>query len=281
MSGLRYNFDKAIPFNNNLDNQLLYVSHDYFDTDWLSIPHTHNCTELFYCVKGIGQFVFNDTTLPVGSNDLIIVNANTEHTEKSYPTNRLEYIVLGVSNINFDINNSQNKGWLSLNFADKEDDIFSLLNELLHELNNKSRNYERIVSLLADIIIIKITRHAQILDGPLNKKDSNKECEKIKRYIDLNFHENISLDELANMVHLNKFYLTHRFTEVYDISPINYLFSVRIKESKYLLSQTNYSVGQISQILGFSSPSYFSQHFKKKVGLSPVGYKKSLRSLNH
>lgn len=274
MSGLRYNLDKGIPFNNNLDNQLLYVSHDHFDTDWLSIPHTHHCTELFYCIKGIGQFIFNDTILPVGSNDLIIVNSNTEHTEKSYSTNRLEYIVLGVSNINFDLDTTNNKGWLALNFADKNDDILNLLNELLHELENKKRNYERVISLLTDTILIKITRHALSFEEHTNKKDSNKECEKIKRYIDLNFHANISLDELANMVHLNKFYLTHRFTKVYDTSPINYLFSVRIKESKYLLSQTNYSVAQISQILDFSSPSYFSQRFKKKVGISPAAYKK-------
>lgn len=273
MSGIRYDFKDGIPFNNNL--QLLYVASDKYGLDWHSIPHSHSCTELFYCVRGIGQFIINNETFPVGSNDLIIVNSDTEHTEISYPTNPLEYIVLGVSNINFNLDNTSNQGWLALNFSNYNDDIVNLLTELLHELQYKRRNYERIVSLLIDIIFVKITRHAESTFEKVGKKYSNKECDTIKRYIDLNFQDKITLDDLANMVHLNKFYLSHRFTEVYNMSPINYLFHVRIKESKYLLTQTNYSVSQISQILGFSSPSYFSQHFRKKVGVSPSQHKKS------
>lgn len=272
MSGLKYEFEDSIPFGNGL--QLLYVTSEVFNTDWHSIPHSHSCTELFYCVSGIGQFIINNETLPVGSNDLIIINSNIEHTEISYSTNPLKYIVLGVDNIHFDLDNSQNRGWLALNFSSKKDDIINVLNELLYELRFKRRHYEKIISLLSSAILFRITRHAALSYETIRPKDSNMECDKVKRYIDLNFHSNITLDNLSEVVHLNKFYLSHKFSEVYNISPMNYLLNVRIKESKYLLDNTNYSVSQISQILGFSSPSYFSQSFKKKVGVSPSQYKK-------
>lgn len=271
MSGLRYEFEEAISLENNI--QLLYITSEKFDIDWHSIPHSHSCTELFYCVSGIGEFIINGDKTPVGSNDLIIVESNIEHTEKSYPTNPLQYIVIGVDNIHFDLKNSQNHGWLSLNFNSKNDDILNILNEVLHELKYKRRNYEKIISLLTSTILFKITRHAASTFEYTRSNKSNIDCEKIKRYIDLNFHSNITLDDLADVAHLNKFYLSHRFTEVYDISPMNYLLNVRVKESKYLLTNTNYSISQVSQILGFSSSSYFSQSFKKEVGISPSQYK--------
>ena len=61
-------------------------------------------------------------------------------------------------------------------------------------------------------------------------------------------------------------------------SPISYLLARRIAEGKHLLENSNYSVSQISLSLGFSSPSYFTQRFKKAVGLSPLEYRWSVRA---
>ena len=53
----------------------------------------------------------------------------------------------------------------------------------------------------------------------------------------------------------------------------------RIVESRYLLSETDLSLTQIAQMLGFSSPSYFSQAFRKAQGISPIDYRKSTKRL--
>ncbi|MEG0306013.1 MAG: AraC family transcriptional regulator, partial [Oscillospiraceae bacterium] len=98
-----------------------------------------------------------------------------------------------------------------------------------------------------------------------------------KKYIDANYPENITIDFLAELTHLNKFYLMHAFTREYNISPINYLIERRIRESKYLLANTDHSLAQISNILGFSSPSYFSQSFKRLEKTSPREYRNSHR----
>ncbi len=58
---------------------------------------------------------------------------------------------------------------------------------------------------------------------------------------------------------MNKYYLVHSFSKEYGVSPINYLIGRRIEESRYLLADTNHSLSQISHMLGFSSPSYFSR----------------------
>lgn len=68
--------------------------------------------------------------------------------------------------------------------------------------------------------------------------------------------------------------MVHAFSREYGVSPINYLISRRIQESRYLLSDTDHSLSQISHMLGFSSPSYFSQSFRKLEGMSPMEYRK-------
>ena len=72
---------------------------------------------------------------------------------------------------------------------------------------------------------------------------------------------------------MNKYYVVHSFTKQIGVSPINYLITKRISEAKNLLKTTNYSIRDISSIVGFSTSSYFSQMFKKVTGLSPKEYK--------
>ena len=105
----------------------------------------------------------------------------------------------------------------------------------------------------------------------------NRECAEIKRYLDTNYREDISLDLLAELAHLNKYYLAHTFQREYGISPITYLNRRRIEESKHMLGNTSYSLAQISELMGFSSPSYFSQCFRKAEGMTPNEYRRQTR----
>lgn len=96
---------------------------------------------------------------------------------------------------------------------------------------------------------------------------------KIKNYIDSHYSEDITLDFLAGLTYINKFHLVHSFTKQVGLSPINYVINRRIEESKNLLKTTNYSVRDITTIVGFSNSSYFSQTFKKMTGESPRSYR--------
>ena len=68
---------------------------------------------------------------------------------------------------------------------------------------------------------------------------------------------------LAEVAHVNKYHLSHTFQREYGISPISYLITRRIREGRHMLENTSYSLSQIAHSIGFSSPSYFSQSFRK------------------
>lgn len=149
---------------------------------------------------------------------------------------------------------------------------------IIAEVETKHDDYELICQNLLQIIIALVKRNAHTEFTFLESPSVSKECSVAYDYINLNFKTQITLDELADVVHMNKFYLSHEFKKSYGISPVNYIIQKRIKESKSLLKKTDHSLTQIATIVGFSSPSYFSQIFKKSEHMSPSDYRKFVRN---
>ena len=234
--------------------KLLYVSTAKYGGDWHSLMHTHACTELFYVVGGMGQFKVAEKLIPVSPDDLVIVNPNVEHTEVSLNASPLEYIVLGVEGMEFAADENGDRRYSAFNFHSGREDILPYLRGMLREIEQKSAGYEVVCQDLLEILVVKLMRHTDFSLTVTPAQQSSKECAEARRYIDSNFKENISLDQLAELTHVNKYYLVHSFSKEYGVSPINYLIGRRIEESRYLLADTNHSLSQISHMLGFSSP---------------------------
>lgn len=264
--------------------KLLYVSTAKYGGDWHSTLHTHACTEIFYVVGGSGKFNIEGKLLPVTTDDMVIVNPNVEHTEVSYNKRPLEYIVLGVEGLEYSAGEDADERWFMTNMQNAREALLHALREMLREIEYKAVGYELICQDLLEVLILRLMRHAGLQFLPTKTehrkpgRKPSKECAAVRHYIDNHFKENINLDMLSELVHVNKYYMVHSFTKEYGISPINYLISRRIEESKYLLSDTDHSLSQISHMLGFSSPSYFSQSFRRLEGISPMEFRRSSRS---
>ena len=264
--------------------KLLYVSTAKYGGDWHSTLHTHACTEIFYVVGGSGKFNIEGKLLSVTTDDMVIVNPNVEHTEVSYNKRPLEYIVLGVEGLEYSAGEDADERWFMTNMQNAREALLHALREMLREIEYKAVGYELICQDLLEVLILRLMRHAGLQFLPTKTehrkpgRKPSKECAAVRHYIDNHFKENINLDMLSELVHVNKYYMVHSFTKEYGISPINYLISRRIEESKYLLSDTDHSLSQISHMLGFSSPSYFSQSFRRLEGMSPMEFRRSSRS---
>lgn len=244
-----------------------------YEGDWDSIPHIHHFTELFYVVKGNGSFCLRNEIFQISSNDLIIVPSNTEHTERSYNANPLEYIVLGIEGITFlDAGTSGSR--IIYNYTEKTE-LLNLLNLILKEVQNKQPGYHLVCQNLLDVLLIQIIRRQKLVPATISSTKMSKECGQIKQYLDSNYADNITLDTLAAMAHMNKYSFVHAFTKYAGQSPIRYLITRRLDTSKNLLTSTDFSISQIAASVGFSSPSYFSQVFRKEMNMTPNEYRKT------
>lgn len=280
MSRNHYGLDKNLSLTIRGTIKLLSVASATYGGDWHSLPHTHNHMELFYIVGGKGQFLIEDKLYPVSASKLVIINNNVSHTEIGVKEAPLQYIVLGIEGLKLPAGEASNGQYVILDSFDESREIFSCIKNILREMEIKSPGYEDICQAYTEILTIRLMRSIE-LAVPLESQSgaSNRQCAVAKRYIDLHFKEALTLEQLAEQAHVNKYYLSHAFKREYGISPINYMISRRIKESKYLLEETDLSVSDISQLLGFSSLSYFSQVFHKSQGSSPMEYRQSVRRL--
>jgi AraC-like DNA-binding protein len=280
MGNTRYLINKN---NYNSNYELLYISKSKFENDWHSTAHFHPFTEIFFIINGKGNFHLNDSIVNVNKWDLIIINPNCLHTEKSSLSDvPLEYIVLGVDNLllnfpeSYSLTNDEKQIDLYkiMNFSKDKNLILNYFNQLINEIENKEFNYEFVCKSILTLFITHIIRNTtSLLFIEESQEKLNLECIKIKSYIDAHYAQNITLDFLSNLSYMNKFHLVHTFTKQIGQSPINYVISKRIEESKNLLSTTGYSIRDISSIVGFSNSSYFSQMFKKVAGISPKSYR--------
>ena len=235
--------------------------------------HAHDCTELFYVVSGTGRFHVEGHFFPVAADDLVVINPNVEHTELSRDNRPLEYIVLGVEGLEFSPAQEDDSRYCVMSLQGQREEILPLLRSLLREAALKQTGYELVCQNILEIMAVQLGRRVELSSSATGRYTS-KECALVRRYIDSHFKENITLSQLSDLVHINKYYLVHTFSREYGVSPISYLISRRLQESKYLLTRTNHSLSQISHMLGFSSPSYFSQSFRRAEKMSPLEYRK-------
>lgn len=273
MSNQNYIFtlspDTFLPYSLKLRN----VGSAKYGGDWHSTPHVHNYTELFYIVGGQGQFRIDDELFSVSADQLVIVNPNIAHTEVSYDAHPMEYIVIGIEGLELSVD--RNSGGRFCIFSFPEDNhALTCMQHILQEMQTRNPHYQTLCQAYMEILVVQLLRDASFSGTSVSADPVNsRQCTMIRRYIDNHYKEPLTLDLLAEKANVNKYYLSHMYKEAYSISPISYMIACRIKEGKRLLADTDLPLSQISSILGFSSPSYFSQSFRKAEGVSPVEYR--------
>ncbi len=271
----RHQYPAPLPSSPEDALRLLYISRDQYSGDWNSSLHTHGCAELFFITGGHGRFRTRREEFPVAIHDAIIVNANVPHTEVSQLDSPLEYTVLGVEGLE---TMAGAEGYTMLHLRAGWEELMNCLLLMLQEAGEALPGYERICRSLLDVVLVRLSRQRDfVLSGEAADTRSSRECDLVRRYIENHFKENLSLDQLAQLAHLNKYYLAHAFRREFGVSPINYLISRRIEESRFLLRETDHTLSLIAQILGFSSASYFSQCFRRVEGISPMEYRRQHR----
>ena len=95
----------------------------------------------------------------------------------------------------------------------------------------------------------------------------------VESYIQENYIHNITLDTLSQVARSNKTSLTQAFKKTYGTTPLRYIIQLRLAKAKELLVETNISISEISELVGFQTIHYFSRFFKEKEHCSPLEYR--------
>lgn len=97
-----------------------------------------------------------------------------------------------------------------------------------------------------------------------------------KRYIEQNFHRDISLEEVSRNVNISPYYFSKVFKEETQMNFIEYVTGMRIEKAKLLLSDGQMNIKEVCRETGYGDPNYFSRIFKKMVGVTPTEYREKM-----
>lgn len=96
-----------------------------------------------------------------------------------------------------------------------------------------------------------------------------------KAYVDLNFNQPLTLNEVAEKVYVAPAYFSTLFKKETGVSFVQYMTSVRLANARRMLDDLSYSVSQVAEAVGYKDVKYFSKLFTEKYGISPVQFRKN------
>lgn len=109
-------------------------------------------------------------------------------------------------------------------------------------------------------------------------RDLGSEAQQLVRkamaYIHTHYAENISSESLARYLEIGEDFLQRCFQHETGVALMTYLDRYRVNEAKTLLATTEKSIGEIAEAVGFADNKYFSQVFRREVGMPPSAYRR-------
>jgi YesN/AraC family two-component response regulator len=179
----------------------------------------------------------------------------------------------------------------ALSFSEKRLLIFGLLNHLIksiietHSVQAKTLN-DLLLKALNDLSIstqlsdafstLEIIIHSVLNILSQSKISASSSVAKVCKFIDAHYHEDITLTAMAAYANLNSQYLSKLFKEETGRTFSDYLTEQRIYQSKQLLTKTTFNIQEISRLVGYNDPNYFTRTFKKYELISPTMYRDHL-----
>ena len=259
--------------------QLIYAENSRDDHDWKSLMHSHDVCEVFYITSGRGFFQMEEDRYEVVKDDVVIVNPHVAHLEHSEGEQPLEYIVLAISDVEF--RTADNRYGLDSPVlprgAKRRQSLRYCFQAILDELSDQPEHYLLAIDNLLTWLLIQLSREVRLYGRDATEKVYSPQILIAKQYLDNYYANRIDIDFLAQKTFLSKYHFIRQFKEEVGESPMSYLSRRRIREACSLLVYSDYSVTQICNMVGFDNPLYFSQSFKKAVGVSPTVYRTTHR----
>lgn len=104
--------------------------------------------------------------------------------------------------------------------------------------------------------------------------DARRMVAQVVAFIHEHYAEPISREEMASQLGVSARHLTRCFHQAMGISPITYLNRYRVKRAKQLLDASDKNISEIAEAVGFSSSNYFTDAFRREMGMSPRDYRR-------
>lgn len=283
---------------------VLLLSGDYWKIS--DIPsgrqHFHNCLEIGICHSDSGFIEFYGKQIPFREGDVTIIPKNVPHTTYSTPGTESHWSYLYIDprelfrNMlpstwpDFDLSSCATQDFHPIFSREQYPQLYYLVHGIIRELEEQKPNYQFSAKGLLLTFYIAICRiqsekkseeEAQEPSAPPNsikqEADNSLVIAPALKYIETNYMQQFSIDQLAALCHWSPTHFRRVFHEIMGIPPLDYVNSTRITQACNLLQSTEESILNISEMVGFRSVSSFNRCFIKIKQIAPREYRKQAK----
>ena len=233
--------------------------------------------QLLYVASGKAHFIINGKDREVSAGHMVLYLPRQEQNYVYYGKDKPE--VYWVHFTGSDVKNILKHYDIPL-----DDNIFYcgivstyayLWKEMITELQSCRIAFQELLTMYLRQIFLLIQR-SRLEQKPTISTYLQEEMEHARHYFNEHYNESINIEEFAASRSMSVSWFLRNFKQVTGMSPMHYVLINRINNAVSLLETTDYNVTEISTIVGYENPMYFSRLFKKQKGVSPTEYRKLL-----
>lgn len=278
-------------------NRLANVHYFEFTPNFHTTDDSHDFCELVYVDKGKVQISSEHYTGEMKQGSMIIHNANQNHSLTCREDIAPNIIIIGFEC------GAEALDRLTYSPTPLTEELQKMLAEIIKEGRavyeppydipyvkdmKKRRRFafgaDQLIKNYLQIFIIKSLRLLDSLEengeqykGSKREPTHLPQIGEIKKYLDDNFKEKISIEELCFLFNTNKTTLSKEFKSIFGHTVIDYVNCRRIDYTKKLLRDGELSLTEIANMLNMSSVHYLTALFKKHEKISPTEYMRSVK----
>ena len=247
--------------------------------------HFHNCLEIGVCHTHEGRLDFGDHSVTYKAGDFTLIARNYPHTTYSTHGGKSLWSYIFVDLDEFFksrvIMSSSGSLLPSLSYyignKATSPKLYSYILAVIEEMSEKQPDYTTCVTGLMTAILVELTRLCEH-ESPAQKAIPNSSMLSIHpalNYIHDNYTQQFPIELLADMCHLSVTHFRRTFNTIMGISPLEFINNTRIEHACLLLSSTDSSILEISELVGFHSVSSFNRAFVKLMDIPPREWRKN------
>lgn len=271
----------------NTERFVCYTEQTPLSAKEITSLHFHKCLEIGVCTDGSGNCIIDNRLYRYKKGDIQIVLPYQPHFANGDYDNRGRWIWFSYDP--YKLTSNDDIGNRIANIIEKQvnfNGVFSpheypelaaIINKCINETQNSKGLSQLYALLLAQQLILELSRiDCEFKNNIVSRRRSFDKMLPALSHIseNLNNSKELALNILSSKCFISTATLRRYFYEFTDMSPQQFIAQARINHAQYLLSNTNKSITEISDAVGFESISCFTRAFKRHCGVSPSEYRK-------
>lgn len=252
--------------------------------------HCHDYYELYYLFSGERYYLLEDQIYHIAQGDLVFIPPNMVHQTAEGGTGNHERAVVYFTEsflsdvcpqpeVREDLLGCFRHEVKAMRVAGpRQARVEDLLHKMLCEDKKRSPHWEMYQkTLLLQLLIFTVrNRHDQQEHYFRPESALHRRVHNIVRFIRRNCHRPLSLETISNEFFISPYYLSRAFRQVTGLGLVEYINSVRVREAQELLRNSDLTVSEIAQAVGYGSQTHFGRSFKRVTGMTALQYRKAM-----